>query len=222
MTDGVRLLQQKRYKEALDYFLKQQVHEDEYATLSYYLGICYTHVGQFDEALLYLEQVVDSDIGFLHIYQCRMIMGYIYAVTDRHRLAEFEFNRLLEDGYESAKVYSALAYVVYAQGKVAPAIAFLEKALKIDPENANALNSMGYILAENDIQLKTALDYCGRAVSKQPRNPSYLDSLALALWKNNDRKRAKEAFDRAVKLSGGRAEIVQHYRQFVAAGESAK
>ncbi len=215
MKEGIRLYRQKKYQEALNALLAAEVAEDEQSTLSYYLGLCYTHLGQHDEALLYLEQVVNSDIGFLHIYQSRMIMGYIYAVTGRHRLAEFELNRLLEDGYESAKVYAALAYAVYAQGKTAPAIANLEKALKIDPDNANALNSLGYILAENGVQIDIAERYCRRAVERFPQNAAYLDSLALVHRRRGQLQRAKELYEQAVRLSHGRAEIVEHYKELL-------
>lgn len=215
MKDGIRLYRQKKYREALDRLLEAHVDEDDQSTLSYYLGLCYTHLGQHDEALLYLEQVVNSDIGFLHIYQSRMIMGYIYAITGRYRLAEFELNRLLEDGYESAKVYAALGYAVYAQGKTAPAIANLEKALKIDPDNANALNSLGFILAENRINLDIARTYCERAVQRHPQNPAYLDSLALVHRRQGQLQRAKELYEQAVRLSQGRAEIVEHYKELL-------
>ena len=140
--------------------------------------------------MLYLEQVLTSDLGFLYIYQSRMLVGYIYSVTERYRLAEFEFNRLLEDGYESAKVYAALAYVLYQQEQAAPAIAHLEKALRIDPENANAMNSLGYILAESSENLELAFSYCSRAARKRPNNPAYLDSLALAYEKRGQLDRA--------------------------------
>lgn len=218
MIEGIRLYRKKKYREALDVFLSLNVVEDEQATLSYYIGLCYTHLDKHDEALLYLEQVVNSDIGFLHIYQSRMIMGYIYAVTGRYRLAEFEFNRLLEDGYESAKVYAALAYVVYEQGKTAPAIANLERALKIDPANSNALNSMGFILAENNIQIPLALAYCNQAVARRPENPSYLDSLALALRRSGDLRRSREVYERAIRLSSGNADIVRHFKELLAEG----
>ena len=215
MIEGIRLYRKKKYQEALDVFLSLHVEDSEQSTLSYYIGLCYTHLDKHDEALLYLEQVVNSDIGFLHIYQSRMIMGYIYAVTGRYRLAEFEFNRLLEDGYESAKVYAALAYVVYEQGKTAPAIANLERALKIDPNNANALNSMGFILAENNIQIPMALTYCNHAVMRKPENPAYLDSFALALRRAGELQRSKETYERAIRLSSGNAEIVRHYKELL-------
>ncbi|HKK47707.1 MAG TPA: tetratricopeptide repeat protein [Alkalispirochaeta sp.] len=215
MKEGIRLYRQKKYQEALTALLATEVAEDDQSILSYYLGLCYTHLGQHDEALLYLEQVVNSDIGFLHIYQSRMIMGYIYAVTGRHRLAEFELNRLLEDGYESAKVYAALAYAVYAQGKTAPAIANLEKALKIDQDNANALNSLGFILAENGVQMEIAERYCQRAVERFPQNAAYLDSLALVYRRQGRLQRAKELYEQAVRVSHGRAEIVDHYKDLL-------
>lgn len=215
MNEGIRLYRQKKYRQALDLFLSAQVEEADQATLSYYIGLCYAHLDKHDEALLYLEQVVNSDIGFLHIYQSRMIMGYIYAISGRYRLAEFELNRLLEDGYESAKVYAALAYAVYAQGKTAPAIANLEKALKIDPDNANACNSLGFILAENNIQLDLALEHCQKAVTRYPENASYLDSLALVHRRLGNLQRSKELYEKAVRISGGNGEIVGHYKDLL-------
>jgi Flp pilus assembly protein TadD len=83
------------------------------------------------------------------------------------------------------------------------------------------MNSLGYILAENGVQLSTALDYCRRAFAQQPNNPSYLDSLAIALWRSGDHKRAKDAFERAVKMSNSRPEILAHYREFMSEGGAA-
>ncbi|MDA3949288.1 MAG: tetratricopeptide repeat protein [Spirochaeta sp.] len=217
MNEGIRLYRQKKFRQALDVFLSVHVEDSEQPTLSYYIGLCYAHLEKHDEALLYLEQVVNSDIGFLHIYQSRMIMGYIYAVSGRYRLAEFELNRLLEDGYESAKVYAALAYAIYAQRKTAPAIANLEKALKIDPDNANARNSLGFILAENEIQLDLALEHCQKAVNRYPKNAAYLDSLALVQRRRGNLQQAKVLYEQAVRISGGNPEIVGHYKELLQA-----
>ncbi|MDR3200918.1 MAG: tetratricopeptide repeat protein, partial [Spirochaetales bacterium] len=115
--EGVRLFKNKRYEAALKEFLDIEAGVEEYPELSYYLGLCYTHLEKYDEALLYLEQVVASEAGLIHLYQSRMLLGLIYSMTKRHRLAEFEFRKLLEDGFESAKVYSALAYSLFSQKK---------------------------------------------------------------------------------------------------------
>lgn len=212
MNEAIRLYRSGKYEEALNLLLELHVDDSQQAELSYYLGLCYGSLKQYDEAVLYLEQVVSSDLGFLYIYQSRMLLGYIYSVTERYRLAEFEFNRLLEDGYESAKVYAALAYVLYQQGQAAPAIAHLEKALRIDPENANAMNSLGYILAESSENLELAFSYCQRAAKKRPNNPAYLDSLALAYEKRGQLQHALKLYRHAYRLSGGHELIGEHIK----------
>ncbi len=212
MKDAVRLLKAGKYTEALAAFLVLDVEAALYPELSYYLALCYTHLEKYDEAVLYLEQVVMSDLDFAHVYQSRMILGFIYAVTARYRLAEFEFTRLLEDGYESPKVYAALAYAMHAQQKVAPAIANLEKALRLDPDNANALNSLGYILADNDIRVQQAVELCSRALKRKPTNPAYLDSMGWALFKAGRRSDAKRFLQRAAEIAPENEEIESHAR----------
>ncbi len=212
MKDAVRLLKAGKYTEALAALLVLDVEAALYPELSYYLALCYTHLEKYDEAVLYLEQVVMSDLDFAHVYQSRMILGFIYAVTARYRLAEFEFTRLLEDGYESPKVYAALAYAMHAQQKVAPAIANLEKALRLDPDNANALNSLGYILADNDIRVQQAVELCSRALKRKPTNPAYLDSMGWALFKAGRRSDAKRFLQRAAEIAPENEEIERHAR----------
>ena len=102
-AEGVRLYRSRRYESALKEFLSLQSDTLEFPELSYYLGLCYTQMEKYDEALLYLEQVVASNSGLIHLYQSRMVLGFIYAVTRRYRLAEFEFRKLLEDGFEDRK-----------------------------------------------------------------------------------------------------------------------
>jgi tetratricopeptide (TPR) repeat protein len=218
-TEGVRLFKGKRYEAALKEFLELEAGGGEYPELSYYLGLCYTHLEKYDEALLYLEQVVASEEGLIHLYQGRMILGVIYAITKRYRLAEFEFRKLLEDGFESAKVYSALAYALFLQKKPEQSIALLEKALELEGDNANALNSLGYILADQNMRLAVARKYCERAVEKNPRNPAYLDSLGWVYYRIGDFKDARTVLRKAVEYSPRNREILAHLRVVVEAME---
>lgn len=212
MAQAIMLFNEERFEDALRAFLDLEVEPSDHPMLSYYLGLCYIHLGRLDESVLYLEQVVTSELSFAHVFQSRMILGYIYAVTDRFRLAEFEFNRLFEDGYESGRALSALAYVLYAQNKVAPSVAHLERALTLDPDSANALNSLGYILADQDIKPELAVNYCTRAVRKAPSNPAYLDSLGWAFFKVGRLDDAKKVLSKAVEIDPESDEIKSHLR----------
>ncbi|MDR1180245.1 MAG: tetratricopeptide repeat protein [Spirochaetales bacterium] len=218
-TEGVRLFRNKRYEAALKEFLELETGEGEYPELSYYLGLCYTHLEKYDEALLYLEQVVASGEGLIHLYQGRMILGVIYAITRRYRLSEFEFRKLLEDGFESAKVYSALAYTLFFQKKPDESIVFLEKALELEDDNANALNSFGYILAEENTRLAAARKYCERAVEKNPRNPAYLDSLGWVYYRIGNLKDARMLLRKALEYAPRNKEILFHLRTVMEAME---
>lgn len=210
MDNAIRLYEQGQYSEALERFLDADVGSDDYTQLSYYLGLCYTQLEQYDEALLYLEQVVTADISFAMAYQARMVLGYIYAVTGRYRLAEFEFARLLEDGYESPKVYSALAYNQFHQNNVPAAVTNLQKALQLDPENPTALNNLGYVLADRGARPELAIQYCKDAVKSHPENATYLDSLGWAAFKAGHTDHARRLLRRALELRPGDEEIQAH------------
>jgi Flp pilus assembly protein TadD len=49
-----------------------------------------------------------------------------------------------------------------------------------DPLDANALNYLGYMFAENAMQLDEAVSLIERALQVEPENPSFLDSLGWA------------------------------------------
>jgi tetratricopeptide (TPR) repeat protein len=57
------------------------------------------------------------------------------------------------------------------------------KALAIDPNNSNALNYYGYMLADHEQRLNDALAMIQKAVKLDPQNYAYLDSLGWAYYK---------------------------------------
>jgi tetratricopeptide (TPR) repeat protein len=55
--------------------------------------------------------------------------------------------------------------------------------LSSDPKNADALNSLGYMLAERGQRLDESVCFVQRALALDPGNPAFLDSLGWALYK---------------------------------------
>lgn len=219
LDSAIRLYHHKRYSAALKELHELDDEPGDVPELSYYLGLCYTQLGQYDDALIYLEQVVTSDANLVHIYQSRMILSYIYTITGRFRLARFELDSLLESGYESAQVYAAFGYVSYETGKIDEAIKYLEHAIDIDPDNANALNSWGYILADENRDLHRSLDLCKRAVALDDGNPAYLDSLGWAHYRLEEYDEALFYLRKALSASNGDKEIADHLRAALRRGK---
>lgn len=222
MKTGIRLYRTRRYEQALQEFQSVELDPSDSPELSYYLGLCHTQLERFDEALLYLEQVVTSSDNLLQIYQSRMILSYIYTTTRRFKLARFELEQLLVSGYESAQVYAAFGYVAYMLGETEESLEYLQKAVTLDPRNTNALNSIGFILAEKEIDPEGALSYCKNAVQLKPENASYLDSLGWAYFKIGKLDEAKSYLRKALNLSGGNKEIASHMKATLSAEAEAK
>lgn len=154
---GIKFYRAKRYKNALEEFLQVDRDPSEDPDLSYYLGLSYANLEQYEDALIYLEQVVTTHTDILTVYQSRLLLSYIYTITRRYKLAEFELDRLLKVGFESAQVYSILSYVANAQKLVDKSLEYLEKALVLEPNNPNIINSRGYISADNEKDIEDAL-----------------------------------------------------------------
>lgn len=210
---GIRLYEAKRYEKALEELLSLESDPAEDSELSYFLGLCYTQLERWDEALLYLEQVVTNNPNILLIYQSRLILSYIYTRTRRLKLALFELEELLKAGFESVQVYSVFGFVLYEQREVDQAIGYFKKALELDLHNTNALNSLGFIMAEENMNLNKALELCKRAVDKKPNNPAYLDSLGWAYYKNGRKEEARACLRKALDLSSGNKVIAAHLKE---------
>jgi tetratricopeptide (TPR) repeat protein len=72
-----------------------------------------------------------------------------------------------------------------------------KKVLASDPENASALNYLGYMLADQNVKLEEALGYVKRAVDLDPTNGAYLDSLGWAYFRLGKYELAEDNLQRA-------------------------
>ena len=215
LDEGKRLFGLGLWDKALQEFLLVDAGNcgvEERTDVAYYMGLCCAKLERFDDALLYFEQVVTAGGDVLRAYQCRMTIAYIYVKTSRPKMAEFELNRLKSLGFESASLYNTLAYAAYAQKHYKRAIDFYEKTLDIDQNNATALNSMGYILADMGIDVSKGLRYCRKAVNIKPDNAAYLDSLGWAHYKCGDMADAQNWLRRAADIAPHVKEIMEHYK----------
>ena len=215
LQEGIQFYRTKDWNKALQEFLSkdtENLDNDERMELIYYLGLCYTKLGQYEEALTFLEQVVTAGSDILRVYQCRMTLAYIYVITNRIKMAEFELKKLQNSGLESPLLYNTLAYAAWSQKKNKNAIELYEKTLEIDIHNATAMNSMGYILADTGIDVMRALRLCRKAVDSKPQSAAYLDSLGWAYYKSGEVIEARTWLRRALELAPDEKEIQKHFK----------
>lgn len=196
LGQGLRLWHQGLYEQAL-YFLEDidPLQEPEAA---YYQALSYSRLGRAAEALEALDLVLVQETNFLKLVQAKMIRAFLLTTEKRYVEAEQALRTMMDEGIESVQVFSNYGYVLWALGRGNEGIAWLNKALAKDPENANALNSMGYLLAEQGVLLDKALTFCRKALNLRKDNPAYLDSVGWVYHKMGLDKQALSYLQKAV------------------------
>ncbi len=72
------------------------------------------------------------------------------------------------------------------------------KVLALDPDNAGALNYLGYMLADRNVRLEEARDLIAKALDKEPNTAAYLDSLGWVYFRLNRLTEAEEKLREAL------------------------
>jgi tetratricopeptide (TPR) repeat protein len=209
---GIQFYQQKRYDQARVELLALDEKPEENPAVAYYLGLAYTQLEDYEKAIPLLEFVMLSHQSLFFVFQCRMVLGFIYSVTRRYQLAEIEFRNLLKLGVESPQVFTSLGFALYAQKKIDESIGALKKALNYKPDYASALNNQGFIYAEEGKDPRLAVELCKQALKLHPGNPVYMDSLGWALFRAGQIADAKAFLRKALDTAKGNKEVAAHLK----------
>ena len=96
-------------------------------------------------------------------------------------------------------------YLLFLRGELAerqkhmePAEQYFKQVLDLDPQNAMALNYLGYMWADKGEKLPEALKMIRKAVDLEPWNGAYLDSLGWVYFKLGDFELAEDNLRQAV------------------------
>ncbi len=104
-----------------------------------------------------------------------------------------------------------LGAVLDKQKRYADAEAAFRQVLQKEPDNAPALNYIGYMLAERGERLDESVDLLKKALAIEPDNGSYLDSLGWAYYKSDNLPQALDNLQRAADQMKANSVIQDHY-----------
>ncbi len=97
-------------------------------------------------------------------------------------------------------------------------LAMLEKDLrhliKLDPNNAEALNALGYTLADRTDRWQEALPLVEKALSLSPENPAIIDSLGWIYFRAGELDKARPLLKQAFDIMADH-EIAAHYGELL-------
>jgi tetratricopeptide (TPR) repeat protein len=101
---------------------------------------------------------------------------------------------------------------------------YLQKCIRLNPDFGEALNYLGYMLADRGEQLPRARALIEKAVQLEPKNGAYLDSLGWVLFKQKQPQQALPWLLKAVEFSPEPdAAVLDHLGEvYMALGQPAK
>ena len=168
------------------------------------------HNGKADQGIALMEEALthhaDDPIAYISLAQA-------YSEAERGAQAV----KVLQDAQTRFPTDDGIAFelgtVFDKQKKFAEAESAFRQVLSRDPENAIALNYLGYMLAERGERLDESVGYLKKALLVEPENPSYLDSLGWAYFKADKLDLAETNLKRAADQLKTNSVIQEHYGQ---------
>jgi len=139
-------------------------------------------VGRYDEAI----KTVQGMLGGKDDRETQIALAQIFDKAKRYKDMEAALDAAekLSDSDEDRETVYFMRGAMYEKTKnLEKAEAEFRKVLQINPDNASALNYLGYMLVDRNIRLEEARDMIARAVAMEPNNSAYLDSLGWANYR---------------------------------------
>ena len=140
-------------------------------------------------------------------------LGIMYTRLKRWSDAEEALNKaeqLSTKAEDKEQVYFLRGDAYEHEKKYDQAEAEFKKILATDPQSASTLNYLGYMNADRDVRLEEALNYIKQAVSLEPTNGAYLDSLGWAYFKLGKYDLAEENLAKATLRMGSDPTVQDH------------
>jgi len=210
IDEGNEQLGKGKLNIALNSFLQAHEIDPEDPEIHYFLGITYAKKGNYPKCVHHLETVIASELTYINKVHTQMILGYIYTIREEYDKALDLFRDIIDAGFENAQAYAAIGYIMDRKGNFKEAVMNLTRAIEIDPQNANAHNSLGYVYAESNVNLEEALRQVTLALSLDKDNPAYLDSIGWVYFKLGDTRKAKRYLAKALRKAPSNEEILEH------------
>ena len=161
-------------------------------------AVLYGRLGDLSSALRTLDAlqpVSDEEQAVLLLTQAS-----IYRDAGRTEQAIELLERADRSLPDTTEIKYDLGMMYERQGRFDDFERLMSEIIELDPDNANALNSLGYTFADQNTRLDEARDLLGRALQLEPENPYILDSVGWYYYRDGDLQAARQYLEHSYRL----------------------
>ncbi len=197
----------EQYEAAINYFSKVSPASEYYKKSMIHTAFLHKQTGRSGEGVALLEKLHGRSPEDVDIIT---FLAAFYEDTNAYK----KCIRLLEKGLASNKDNAALYFQKGVcqdkSGNKQGCIEAMKKVISVEPENADALNYLGYTYAEMGIKLDRAKSLISRALEIKPDDGYITDSLGWVYYKKGLYAKARQLLEKAAELTSYDPVITEH------------
>ena len=199
----------EQYKSAIAHYIK--VENGTYVfEAKLRIASLFARLDRTDEAIEQLNVLVEDTESWSKRVRAYLAQGEIFRSRQRYQDAFDMYSRALSHNREDINLLYARALIAEKVDRVDIAESDLLKVLSIEPKNSDALNALGYTLADKTERYQEAKEYIQKAAELVPDDPAIMDSLGWVNYRLGELQEALKWLSMAFeKLED--AEIAAHY-----------
>jgi tetratricopeptide (TPR) repeat protein len=205
--------ERKRYKEAMSWYLK--VGEGDYYldAQSRVAGV-YVKLGSLQKARDHLKRArsqADDEEVSIRLY---LAEGQLLREAKLYNAGMALYSRALTEHPGNGDLLYSRALMAEKIDRIDLLEADLRAILAEDPNNATALNALGYTLADRNERIEEAFAYIQRALKAKPDDPTVIDSMGWVQFRMGNINKAEQYLRRAFELLQD-GEIAGHLSEII-------
>jgi protein O-GlcNAc transferase len=206
MSDGIALLTQGHYSEAIAYF-QQGITENPNAPEHYFhLGTAFALSSQIQDAVPAFQQALQLNPEYSEAYSNLGVLLYLQGEVDEAIDCYRQAARLQPGLLE---VHNNLGLLLKEQGKLDEAVTSFRQALTLNPSYLEALNNLGLVLTIQG-EVDEAIQLLRQALTLKPDYVDALNHLGLALKAKGELPEAIAIFKQAIQIAPENAIAYNH------------
>ena len=198
----------KKYNETVKVLSTAITKFPEDFTINLLLGVSFAQLDKHDSAKVYLSKSVElngNDINALTSY------GYTLSQLKENEQAIFFIKKAIKLDPGNVDLLGTLGLIYDGQESWTECDSIYSLALKSSPNNALINNNYAYSLSKRAVRLDEALAMVKIAVTAEPKNSSYLDTIGWVYFQLGEYDSAKKYIGEALEVGGEKAVILDHF-----------
>ena len=206
MDQKVRVYVAQKDKENVEKTLRQILEVDpNYLPAYFELFAFYKSEQKMDQAMNELQQVVNRRPDDPRkMAQALLLLGMMEEERSRYdeAIKNYEKSINFDSRTPSASIaLNNLAWVIADKGKgnLDKAAEYARSAIQLVPSVASFYDTLGYVLHQKKLY-GLAIDQYLKAIERRPNEAAFQKHIAKSYQENNDKLRALQAYDKALKL----------------------